>query len=80
MAAAARAQELTGVVGHIPKALQAVAADFYVNVTNTGSLDADDVVLGASTPSVQRPSPCATIHLRVFQEPGSQFMCASRSW
>ena len=65
MAAAARAQELTGVVGHIPKALQAVAADFYVNVTNTGSLDADDVVLGASTPSVATlPPPRGPARLR----------------
>ena len=48
--AAAEAHAVGGVVGHIPKGLQAVAADFYVNVTNTGALDADDVVLGFLVP------------------------------
>ena len=48
--AAAEAHAANGVLGHIPKALQAVAADYYVNVTNTGALDADDVVLGFLVP------------------------------
>jgi pre-mRNA-splicing factor SYF2/beta-D-xylosidase 4 len=48
--AAAEAHAANGVLGHIPKSLQAIAADFYVNVTNTGSLDADDVVLGFLVP------------------------------
>ena len=50
--AAAQAHELLGLagVGTIPKALKAMAADFYINVTNTGSLDADDVVLGFLVP------------------------------
>ena len=39
-----------GIIGSIPKSLQEVAVDFYVNVTNTGSLDADDVVLGFLVP------------------------------
>jgi hypothetical protein len=30
--------------------LRAVAADFFVNVTNTGSVDSDDVVLGFLVP------------------------------
>jgi beta-D-xylosidase 4 len=38
------------VLGHIPKALQATAADFFVNVTNTGLVDSDDVVLGFLVP------------------------------
>ena len=37
-------------VGTIPAALKEVAADFYVNVTNTGSVDSDDVVLGFLVP------------------------------
>ena len=49
--AAAEAHAANGVLGHIPKSLQAIAADFYVNVTNTGSLDADDVVLGFLVPA-----------------------------
>ena len=49
--AAAEAHAVDGVVGHIPKGLLAVAADFYVNVTNTGSIDADDVVLGFLVPA-----------------------------
>ena len=48
--AAAEAHAAGGVLGHIPKGLQSIAADFYVNVTNTGSLDADDVVLGFLVP------------------------------
>ena len=48
--AAARAQEATGVVGHIPASLQATAAQFWVNVTNTGTVDSDDVVLGFLVP------------------------------
>ena len=48
--AAAKAHAAREVLGHIPKALQAVAADYYVNVTNTGALDADDVVLGFLVP------------------------------
>jgi hypothetical protein len=42
--AAAKAHALNGVMGHIPKSLQEIAVDYYVNVTNTGSMDADDVV------------------------------------
>jgi hypothetical protein len=48
--AAARAQEATGVVGHIPAALKAIAAQFWINVTNTGTVDSDDVVLGFIVP------------------------------
>jgi hypothetical protein len=48
--AVARAHAATGVVGHIPAALKATAADFYINVTNTGSRDSDDVVLGFLVP------------------------------
>jgi hypothetical protein len=50
ISAAAEAQAATGIVGHIPAGLQAVAADFWVNVTNTGSVDSDDVVLGFLVP------------------------------
>ena len=50
VAAAAAAHAVDGVLGHIPKSLQSIAADFYVNVTNTGSMDADDVVLGFLVP------------------------------
>jgi hypothetical protein len=53
LARAARAaveHAAAGVVGHIPKSLQAVAADFFVNVTNTGAVDSDDVVLGFLVP------------------------------
>jgi len=38
------------VAKNFPKSLQTVAADFYVNVTNTGSVDSDDVVLGFLVP------------------------------
>jgi len=48
--AAASKQELTGVVGHIPAGLKDVAATFWVNVTNTGGTDSDDVVLGFLVP------------------------------
>ena len=48
--AAAEAHAVGGVVGHIPKGLQAVAADFFVNVTNTGLVDSSDVVLGFLVP------------------------------
>ena len=48
--AAARAHAATGVIGHIPAALKTIAADFFVNVTNTGSVDSDDVVLGFLVP------------------------------
>jgi hypothetical protein len=48
--AAARAHAATGVIGHIPAGLQATAAQFWVNVTNTGAVDSDDVVLGFLTP------------------------------
>ena len=48
--AAATAQAATGVVGHTPAGLKANAADFWVNVTNTGAVDSDDVVLGFLTP------------------------------
>ena len=48
--AAAKAQEATGVVGHIPAALRTDAVYYYVNVTNTGSVDSDDVVLGFLVP------------------------------
>ena len=36
--------------GTIPASLKEVAVDFYVNVTNTGSVDSDDVVLGFLVP------------------------------
>ncbi len=48
--AAARAQEATGVVGHIPAGLKSHAAQFWINVTNTGAVDSDDVVLGFIVP------------------------------
>ena len=48
--AAAREAEAAGVVGHVPAALQATAAQFWVNVTNTGAVDSDDVVLGFLVP------------------------------
>ena len=50
MRAAAEAHAATGVVGHIPEGLQTYAADFYVNVTNTGTVDSDDVVMGFLVP------------------------------
>ena len=48
--AAADAHALAGPVGHIPAGLQATAAAFWVNVTNTGAVDSDDVVLGFLVP------------------------------
>jgi len=48
--AAAREVEAAGVLGHIPASLKATAAQFWVNVTNTGSVDSDDVVLGFLVP------------------------------
>jgi len=48
--AAAEALAATGVIGHIPAALQTVVADYWVNVTNTGAVDSDDVVLGFLVP------------------------------
>jgi len=47
---AAEAHAGKGVLGHIPKALQMIAADFFINVTNSGSVDSDDVVLGFLQP------------------------------
>jgi hypothetical protein len=48
--AAALAHEATGVLGHVPASLQETAAQFWVNVTNSGSVDSDDVVLGFLVP------------------------------
>ena len=48
--AAALAHATTGVVGHIPAGLKTTAAQFWVNVTNTGAVDSDDVVLGFLVP------------------------------
>ena len=48
--AAAEAQALSGVVGHIPAGLKATAAQFWINVTNSGAVDSDDVVLGFLVP------------------------------
>jgi beta-D-xylosidase 4 len=48
--AAALDHATTGPIGHIPKGLQAYAANFWVNVSNTGAVDSDDVVLGFLTP------------------------------
>jgi len=50
VSAAAVAQAATGVIGHIPAGLKETAASFWVNVTNTGSVDSDDVVLGFLVP------------------------------
>jgi hypothetical protein len=50
IAAAADAHAAAGPVGSIPHALKSVAADFWVNVTNTGAVDSDDVVLGFLVP------------------------------
>jgi hypothetical protein len=49
---AANDHELKGAngVGTIPKSLQSYAATFWLNVTNTGSVDSDDVVLGFLVP------------------------------
>ena len=48
--AAALAHAASGVLGHIPAGLKAEAAQFWVNVTNTGAVDSDDVVLGFLVP------------------------------
>ena len=48
--AAAEAHAITGVIGHIPLSLKETVAHFYVNVTNTGAVDSDDVVLGFLVP------------------------------
>jgi hypothetical protein len=48
--AAAEAHAATGIIGHIPAGLKETAADFWVNVTNTGAVDSDDVVLGFLVP------------------------------
>jgi len=50
IAAAADAHAAAGPVGTVPAALKAAAADFWVNVTNTGAVDSDDVVLGFLVP------------------------------
>ena len=51
IAAAAKAHHAgPNSVGTIPASLKAVAADFFVNVTNTGAVDSDDVVLGFLVP------------------------------
>jgi hypothetical protein len=42
--AAAEDQEATGVIGHIPDGLKTVAAQFWINVTNTGSAPGKQVV------------------------------------
>jgi hypothetical protein len=49
---AANDHELKGAngVGTIPKSLQSYAANFWLNVTNTGSVNSDDVVLGFMVP------------------------------
>ncbi len=47
---AAEAHAATGVIGHIPAGLKTTVVDFYVNVTNTGTVDSDDVVLGFLVP------------------------------
>jgi hypothetical protein len=48
--AAALAHAAAGVLGHVPASLQETAAQFWVNVTNSGSVDSDDVVLGFLVP------------------------------
>ena len=48
--AAARLQEASGVLGHISAAMKETVAQFWVNVTNTGTVDSDDVVLGFLVP------------------------------
>lgn len=40
----------SGLIGHIPPSLKKVAASFWVNVTNTGTVDSDDIVLGFIIP------------------------------
>ena len=46
----AAASGTAAVAGHTPASLKTVAADFWVNVTNTGSVDSDDIVLGFTVP------------------------------
>ena len=48
--AAARELEAAGMIGTVSPALKATAAQFWVNVTNTGAVDSDDVVLGFIVP------------------------------
>ena len=48
--AAALAHAASGPIGHIPAGLQTIAAQFWVNVTNTGAVDSDEVVLGFLVP------------------------------
>ena len=48
--AAAKTHAARGIIGSIPKSLPEVAVDFYVNVTNTGTVDSDDIVLGFIVP------------------------------
>ena len=48
--AAAEAHALTGPVGHVPAALKTTAVSFWLNVSNTGAVDSDDVVLGFLVP------------------------------
>lgn len=48
--AAAKGQEALGVIGHIPAGLKTIAASYLINVTNTGAVDSDDVVLGFIVP------------------------------
>ena len=39
-----------GLIGHIHAGLKTTAASYWVNVTNTGPVDSDDVVLGFLVP------------------------------
>jgi hypothetical protein len=48
--AAADAHALAGSPESTPRSLQAAEVDFFVNVTNTGAVDSDDVVLGFLVP------------------------------
>ena len=50
MRAASVAQAATGVIGHIPAGLKTTAVSFLLNVTNSGTTDSDDVVLGFLVP------------------------------
>lgn len=47
---AAEAHAKAGPVGHVPAALKTVAATYWLNVTNTGAVDSDEVVLGFIVP------------------------------
>ena len=49
-AAAEQHAATSATIGTIPKSLQTVAAEFWLNVTNTGTVDSDDVVLGFVVP------------------------------